>query len=99
MALVSVEALLGKVGDAMSEKKSKKPNIKPEYKALFYAFYGTDVITVKRIDDLLKIAYKHNCQVVIHPVSYGTKRVLERHQEIVDDIDFEIWLNEDAVLS
>ena len=99
MALECEPGLLVEVGDAMSEKKSKKPNIKPEYKALFYAFYGTDIITVKRIDDLLKIAYKHNCQVVIHPVSYGTKRVLERHREIVDDIDFEIWLNEDAILS
>lgn len=99
MALERESGLLVEVGDAMSGKKPKKPNIKSEYKALFYAFYGTDIITVKCIDDLLKIAYKHNCQVVIHPVSYGTKRVLERHQEIVDDIDFEIWLNEDVILS
>lgn len=83
----------------MSEKKPKKPNIKSEYKAVFYDLIGTDVITVKRIDDLLKIAYKHNCQVVIHPVSYGTKRVLERHLENVDEIDFEMWLNEDVSLS
>lgn len=83
----------------MSEKKPKKPNIKSEYKAVFYDLMGMEVITVKRIDDLLKIAYKHNCQVVIHPVSYGTKRVLERHLESADMIDFEIWLNEDVSLS
>lgn len=83
----------------MSEKKPKKPNIKSEYKVLFYDLIGMDVIKVKRIDDLLKIAYKHNCQVVIHPVSYGTKRVLERHLENVDEIDFEMWLNEDVSLS
>ena len=83
----------------MSEKKPKKPNIKSEYKAVFYDLIGMDVITVKRIDDLLKIAYKHNCQVVIHPVSYGTKKVLECHLENVDEIDFEMWLNEDVSLS
>lgn len=83
----------------MSEKKPKKPNIKSKYKAVFYDLIGTDVITVKRIDDLLKIAYKHNCQLVIHPVSYGTKRVLERHLENVDEIDFEVWLDWDVDLS
>ena len=83
----------------MSEKKPKKPNIKSEYAALYFNGIYHEIITVKRIDDLLKIAYKHNCQVVIHPVSYGTKRMLERHLENVDEIDFEMWLNEDVHIS
>ena len=84
----------------MSEKKPKKPNKKPQYAVLYFNGIYHEIITVRHIDDVLKLVYQHKRPALIQPMTYETIRAIERDTTInPDEIDFEVWLDWDVDLS